>query len=229
MMNQSDYIGIAVTSPDFPVKQQLYPHYNFSESERVSENRRYVLLEDIVDKKPDPIFNDQNINRQVKDKRGERILFLKYFGKGEDLNYINYENDNINSSQTIDLINQMLLKKFTLRLFLIDRYNNFEPITLYNANFDDVVKMQILFRRIKGSEKENRMILENDFKENERVFVDLEEEPKAEPIIQPIIEVQKETNEETPEEEEIELPPEKRIYLDEETEQSENEIENELY
>lgn len=173
MMKWCDYIGIAITSPDFPVKQQYYPHFNYSDDDRITENRkRYIDERDIIEKIPGPIFDDQLINDQIKETRGERIIFLKYFGKDEDLNYINYENNDINSSQMMDLINQMPLKKFTMRIYLIDRYRNFEPIEILEKYYDDVVKMQILFRRIKGTEKENRTIFEANH-ERERVNIDL--------------------------------------------------------
>ena len=52
------------------------------------------------------------------------------------------------------------LQKFTLRLYWIDRYNNFIPLVPIIEEYDDIIKMQLHFQRIKGSEKENCYIIE---------------------------------------------------------------------
>ena len=42
IMELSDYIGIAVTSPDFPVKEQIYPQYFYDFGSKLfEENRRH--------------------------------------------------------------------------------------------------------------------------------------------------------------------------------------------
>lgn len=156
-------------------------------------------------------------------------------------------------------MNVMPLKKFTLKLYLIDRYNNFEPLYPKIEGHDDVIKLQLLFTRIKGTEKENRNIIETKKEIPERYIIGLEEldddneeekennepeneiEPEItnEPEILPDIKLVSVpaintipvpaiiTEQDSDEEDDIEAPPEKRIYLGNENEDSENE--NELY
>ena len=245
----SDYIGVAITSPDFPVKEQIYPHFEFDFKRDFGKlnRRRYISKSEqniggIFNRNTanEIIFEDEHINDLTKSSIGEKILFVKYFGKDDELNCINYENNNINTTQKIDLMNVMPLKKFTLKLYLIDRYNNFEPLCPQINGYEDVVKLQLLFTRIKGSEKENRNFIETKMSEPERVHLDIFEEeeeneesenveeqqliPVPIPIPVPVTEAQPEEEEE----EEILEPPEKKIYLNQEEEEIEN-PENELY
>lgn len=235
LMKWSDYIGIAVTSPDFPIKQQIYPHFNFDFKKDLfyQNRRRYVPYSELNiqkignvndENRNNKIFNgfeDEYVNDQTKDSKSERILFLKYFNKDDDLNHINYENNSSNTSLKMDLINLKPLQEFTLNLFLIDRFNNFEPLNPIREGFDDVIKMQLLFQRIKGNEKENRYIIEPT-EEPQRTILEMKEEEEegeedsflvAPPF--PIIKGERE---------EEQAPPEKKIYLGEDSEH-----ENELY
>ena len=201
IMELSDYIGIAVTSPDFPVKEQIYPQfeYDFGENFFKENRRRYVsyaesLLVESLGSEPNTYnFKKQNITDLVKYSTGDKILFVKYFNpKTEDLNAICYENNNSSTTLKMDLMNVMPLKKFTLKLYLIDRYNNFEPLYPKIEGYDDVIKMQLLFTRIKGDEKENRNIIETKKIAPDRYLLDLfdipdeeKEEPRKEIIIVP--------------------------------------------
>ena len=258
IMDVSDYIGIAITTTNFPVKEQIYPHFEFNfKTDLLSQNRRRYIpkSEGNIDKYRINensqrlylnVFEKEYINNTKKFALGERILFIKYFGKDDDLNCINYENNDTNSSLKMDLLNSMPLKKFTLRLYLIDRYNNFEPLYPKIEGFDDVIKLQLLFTRITGNKKENRDFIETEHIEPEKVYLELvdeeeeeeeeeeitpppepEPEAEAEPevLLLPIpIPVKSEKLEEN--DENLEAPPEKRIYLN--TEEEEN-PENELY
>ena len=181
------------------------------------------------------------------------------------MNAICYENNNISTTLKMDLMNVMPLKKFTLKLYLIDRYNNFEPLYPKIEGYNDVIKLQLLFTRIKGDEKENRNFIETKLEKPERVTLNLveeeeeEEEEENEPennnepeiinepeipnepeivnepeipnepvIIQvPAIEPELQENEEENEEEDLEPPPEKVMYID--NEEGEENSENELY
>ena len=258
IMEVSDYIGIAITTTNFPVKEQIYPHFSFNfETDLALENRRRYIpksegnITHLFPYRGDrtiPMFKKEPINDKIKNSPGEKILFLKYFDKNEDLNFINYENNNANTTLKMDLMNIMPLKKFTLKLFLIDRYNNFEPLIPKIEGYDDVIKLQLLFTRIKGAEKENYDIIETKIEEPIKVHLELEDDymeeegeeeeeeeeernktppsensPEITPetLIVPIPIPFKET-----EEDNIEAPPEKRIYLN--TEEDEN-PENELY
>ena len=278
IMEVSDYIGLAITSGDFPIKEQIYPnfYFDFNKDFFTQNRRRYIppTEKNIVYVRPQSIFSDkfvkQNINEQVKYSTGDKILFVKYFDpKTEDLNAICYENNNIATALKMDLMNVMPLKKFTLKLYLIDRYINFEPLHPKIEGYDNVIKLQLLFTRIKGSEKENRNFIETKIAEPEKFIFDLDDlddnkydeeeeeennEPEItnEPEILPDIKVisvpaiTKENDEILPDisvisvpainteqeqngddEDDIEAPPEKRIYLENENEDSENE--NELY
>ena len=77
-------------------------------------------------------------------------MFVKYFDQKENLNLINYENNNTNTTLKLDIERTMPLQKYNMSLWLIDRYNNFEKLILGKENFEDIVKMQILLQRIKG-------------------------------------------------------------------------------
>lgn len=278
IMELSDYIGIAVTSPDFPIKEQIYPQFNYDFDENFfNENRRrYIpkteenIIFVLINKKRTK-FEKQNITDLVKSSTGDKILFVKYFDpKTEDLNAISYENNNSATTLKMDLMNVMPLKKFTLKLYLIDRYNNFEPLIPKIEGFDDVIKLQLLFTRIKGTEKENRNIIETKKEVPERYIMGLEElddnkyddeeeeEENNEPEITneseilpdikfvsvpaitndndeilpdiniiPVPAINTEKDQDSDVEDDIEAPPEKRIYLGNENEDSENE--NELY
>lgn len=282
IMELSDYIGIAVTSPDFPIKEQIYPQfdYDFEENFFKENRRRYLpygesLIVDALGRNNEIYkFGKQNVTDLLINSTGDKLLFVKYFDpKTEDLNAICYENNNSATTLKMDLMNVMPLKKFTLRLYLIDRYNNFEPLYPKIEGYDDVIKLQLLFTRIKGIEKENRNIIETKKEVPERYIMDLvdlddnednelennepenENEPEItnEPEILPDIKVisvpaiTKEDDEILPdinvipvpainiekeqdsddEDDDIEAPPEKRIYLENKNEDSENE--NELY
>ena len=201
IMELSDYIGIAVTSPDFPIKEQIYPQfdYDFEDNFFKENRRRYVpygesLIVDALGRNNEIYkFGKQNVTDLVKYSTGDKILFIKYFNpKTEDLNAISYENNNSSTTLKMDLMNVMPLKKFTLKLYLIDRYNNFEPLYPKIEGYDDVIKMQLLFTRIKGDEKENRNIIETKKIAPDRYLLDLfdipdeeKEEPRKEIIIVP--------------------------------------------
>ena len=270
IMELSDYIGLAITSPDFPIKEQIYPqfHYDFEGNLFRENRRRYVPFSEscIID----TIFNDtekwqfkkENVNELTKYSTGDKILFVKYFDAiREDMNAICYENNNSTTALKMDLMNVMPLKKFTLKLYLIDRYNNFEPLYPKIEGHDDVIKLQLLFTRIKGTEKENRNIIETKKELPERYIIGLEEldddneeekennepeneiepeitnEPEILPDIKlvsvpainaiPVPAIITEKEQDSDDEDDIEAPPEKRIYLGNENEDSENE--NELY
>lgn len=281
IMELSDYIGIAITSPDFPIKEQIYPqfHYDFEENFFKENRRRYVpytesiLVESLGSEPYTYNFKKQNITDLLINSTGDKLLFVKYFDpKTEDLNAICYENNNSATTLKMDLMNVMPLKKFTLRLYLIDRYNNFEPLYPKIEGFDDVIKMQLLFTRIKGIEKENRNIIETKKEVPERYIMNLNDlddnednelennEPENEneseitnepeilpdnkivsvPAITkdndeilpdinviPVPAINTEKEQDSDDEDDIEAPPEKRIYLGNENEESENE--NELY
>ena len=167
----SDYIGMAVTAWDFPVKGQICPHFVYTPGLPINR-KRYVSKseEDITRYKiasyaytfddSSLILKDEDIQEQNKKSVKDSILFIKYFDPTDNLDHINYENNNVQTALKLDLMRVMPLQKFTLSLWLIDRYNNFEPLTLVRKEFDEVVKMQILFQRIKGTEKENRVVID---------------------------------------------------------------------
>ena len=265
IMELSDYIGLAITSPDFPIKEQIYPQYFYDFGSKLFEdNRRHYtptsefFIGDITDGLKKWHFEKENVSELNKYSTGDKILFVKYFDpKTEDMNAICYENNNSSTTLKMDLMNVMPLKKFTLKLYLIDRYNNFEPLYPKIEGFDDVIKLQLLFTRIKGDEKENRNFIETKIERPERVTLDIveeeeeedeEEEEENEPeivnepeiineseiinepeIVQvPAIEsVLPENNEEENEEEDLEPPPEKVMYID--NEEGEENSENELF
>ena len=177
---------------------------------------------------------------------------LKYFNSTDNLNLINYENDNVQTALKLDIERTMPLQKFSLNLWLIDRYNNFEEFFMTKYEYEDVVKMQILLQRIKGEEKENRTFVdvlelpprpEQPAEEELLVEDEPEPEPEPEPEILPIIIPVKTENLPLPEEEEktpeppeledleegLEEPENKKIYLINDEEQTENEENNELY
>ena len=266
IMELSDYIGLAITSPDFPIKEQIYPqfYYNFENKLFEENRRRYVpfsescIIDTIFNETGKWRFEKENVNELTKYSTGDKILFVKYFDpKTEDLNAICYENNNSSTTLKMDLMNVMPLKKFTLKLYLIDRYNNFEPLYPKIEGFDDVIKLQLLFTRIKGDEKENRNFIETKIERPERVTLDLveeeedeeeEEEEEEEEINEPeninepekvnepeIVQVpaieselpENNEDEENEEEEDLEPPPEKVMYID--NEEGEENSENELY
>ena len=265
IMELSDYIGLAITSPDFPIKEQIYPqfYYNFENKLFEENRRRYVpfsescIIDTIFNEMGKWRFEKENVNELTKYSTGDKILFVKYFDpKTEDLNAISYENNNSSTTLKMDLMNVMPLKKFTLKLYLIDRYNNFEPLYPKIEGFDDVIKLQLLFTRIKGDEKENRNFIETKIERPERVTLDIveeeeeedeEEEEENEPeivnepeiineseiinepeIVQvPAIESVLPENNEEENEEDLEPPPEKVMYID--NEEGEENSENELY
>lgn len=266
IMELSDYIGIAVTSPDFPIKEQIYPQfdYDFAGNFFKENRRRYVpyaesLIVDALGTESNIYkFEKQKVTDLVKYSTGDKILFVKYFNpKTEDLNAICYENNNSSTSLKMDLMNVMPLKKFTLKLYLIDRYNNFEPLIPKIEGYDDVIKMQLLFTRIKGDEKENRNIIETKKEEPDKYLLDLfdipdeEEEIVNEPEKQPNIddilpdigdipEKQSNIDDILPDigdvpipneenEEDIEPPPEKMMYINNENEEDDDYDENGLY
>ena len=206
----SDYVGFAVTSPDFPIVGQIYPHF-FFDPETLDNRRRYVSKseqnilgftthnanqETFVFDKP----KEENINDQYKKSVKESILFVKYFNSTDNLNLINYENDNVQTALKLDIERTMPLQKFSLNLWLIDRYNNFEEFKINKYDLDEVVKMQILLQRIKGEEKENRTFVDvlelpprpEQPAENELLIEDgdiPELEPEPEPEPEPVPEV----------------------------------------
>ena len=198
IMELSDYIGLAITSPDFPIKEQIYPQYFYDFGSKLFEdNRRHYtpasefFIGDITDGLKKWHFEKENVSELTKYSTGDKILFVKYFDpKTEDMNAISYENNNSSTTLKMDLMNVMPLKKFTLKLYLIDRYNNFEPLYPRIEGYDDVIKLQLLFTRIKGDEKENRNFIETKLEKPERVTLNLveeeeeEEEEENEPEIQ---------------------------------------------
>lgn len=245
-MEWSDYIGIAVTSPDFPIKDQIYPHFNYDfDKDFFSVNRRHYVpkSESNISKiligatsnveVATDYFRDENINEQTKENRRERILFLKYFNKDDDMNYINYENNDINTTLKMDLVNTQPLKEFTLKLFLIDKYNNFVPMKPERKEFEDVVKMQLMFKRIKGEEKENRYMVEaksspqkvivsfanEDGEDEEEDYIKtgpMVEDGVARPMVGHGIGGEEEEEEEEEDDDETLGPPEKKLYKGEE-------------
>lgn len=235
MMEVSDYIGIAVTSPNFPIKEEFYPHYNFDfDKTFYTENRRRYIphSEENIKFFTSDLTNSEKWiktfynNIELSNSNKEKILFLKYFGKDDDLNYINYENNDSNTSLKMDLLNTMPLKEFTLKTYLIDRYNNFEPLHLQN---EDVIKMQLHFQRIKGDERENRYIIEPKIPPQKNIL-EIQEIPdfeeNEESLMIPDVQPEKENDEE--EEENLDSPPpEKRMYTNENEADDDNE--NELY
>lgn len=238
MMEVSDYIGLAVTSPNFPIKEEFYPHYNFDfDKSYYTENRRRYrpYSEENIKGFTKNLKDTPNMNKtfyddeELSNSNKEKILFLKYFGKDDDLNYINYENNDTNTALKMDLLNTMPLKEFTLNLFLIDRYNNFEPLYLKN---EEVVKMQLHFKRIKGDERENRYIIEPKIPPQKNIL-EIQEIPEIDDeesnLMVPDAQPEKEPEEEEEEEEENldTPPPEKRMYTDEN--ESDSNDENELY
>ena len=189
IMELSDYIGLAITSPDFPIKEQIYPqfHYDFEKNLFRENRRRYVpfsescIIDNIFIGSEKWQFEKENVNELTKYSTGDKILFVKYFDpKTEDMNAISYENNNSTTTLKMDLMNVMPLKKFTLKLYLIDRYNNFEPLIPRIEGYDDVIKLQLLFTRIKGDEKENRNFIETKIEKPERVTLELVEEEEEE-------------------------------------------------
>lgn len=204
IMELSDYIGLAITSPDFPIKEQIYPQfdYDFEDNFFKENRRRYVPYSEtcIIDAlgRNNEIykFEKQNITDLVKYSTGDKILFVKYFdSKTEDLNAINYENNNSATTLKMDLMNVMPLKRFTLKLYLIDRYNNFEPLYPKIEGFDDVIKLQLLFTRIKGDEKENRNIIETKKEKPDKYLLELFDIPEEEEEKPQFMSERKEENE----------------------------------
>ena len=204
IMELSDYIGIAVTSPDFPIKEQIYPQfdYDFEDNFFKENRRRYVpygesLMVDAFGRNNEIYkFEKQNITDLVKYSTGDKILFVKYFDpKTEDLNAISYENNNSSTTLKMDLMNVMPLKRFTLKLYLIDRYNNFEPLYPKIEGFDDVIKLQLLFTRIKGDEKENRNIIETKKIKPDKYLLELFDIPDEEEEKPQLMSERKEENE----------------------------------
>lgn len=189
IMDWSDYIGIAVTSTDLPIKRQIYPHFMYDFNNFSMENRRryYSDMEENIegfsnvfaDEKSVsyPPFDNEFVNEQIKKGNEEGIVFIKYFGKGDDINNINYENNDGNTLLKLDLINTTPLQKFTLKLYWIDRYNNFIPLVPNSKGTDDIIKMQLHFQRIKGPEKENRYIIEPINNEGETVITGVYDDP----------------------------------------------------
>ena len=251
IMEVSDYIGLAITTPDFPVKEQNYPHFDFDfDKDFFTKNRRHYIPKTeenirgiynipVVEGNQPSTFKREYISDQINSFTGNKILFLKYFGKDEDLNCINYENNDGNTSLKMDLMNVMPLQKFTLRLYLIDRYNNLEPLHPQIEGFEDVIKLQLLFTRIKGEEKENRNFIETELKRPQKLIVDFEKDMKEEeeeeeeeeeifPGENNIIFIPYIPEQQQEEEEKIELgpPPVKKIFISENNDQ--DEIEDEI-
>lgn len=170
LVDWSDFIGVAVTSPDFPVKGQIYPHFVY-DTDSMDNRLRYIPdSEDNIEYFTNP-FGDQekvthwpseeeDIQEVNKKAVKEAILFVKYFSSSDNLTLFNYENNNTQSALRLDIEKTMPLQKFTLYLWLIDRYNNFTSLDLTKYEFEEIVKMQILFQRIKGTERENRKMIE---------------------------------------------------------------------
>lgn len=166
-MEWSDYIGIAVTSTDFPVVGQIFPHFIF-DNDSLENRRRYVSLsERNIGGFASPGSNtkvmeapkEENIQSQNKTNVKINVLFVKYFNATDDLHHINYENNNVQTALKMDIMRTMPLLKFTLSLWLIDRFNNLEELRINKYN-DEVVIMQLLLQRIKGDEKENRSFID---------------------------------------------------------------------
>ncbi len=265
IMELSDYIGLAITSPDFPIKEQIYPQYFYDFGSKLFEdNRRHYVstselcIDSIFSAQRVWHFKKENVAELTKYSTGDKILFVKYFDtKTEDMNAISYENNNSSTTLKMDMMNVMPLKKFTLKLYLIDRYNNFEPLIPRIEGCNDVIKLQLLFTRIKGDEKENRNIIETKKEEPDKYLLDLfdipdeEEEIVNEPEKQPNIddilpdigdvpEKQPNIDDILPDigdvpipneenEEDIEPPPEKMMYINNENEEDDDYDENGLY
>lgn len=190
-MEWSDYIGIAVTTSDFPVVGQIFPHFVFNK-DSLDNRKRYVLPtdrniegftllndDDKLDVEKNVMLEppkEENVQEQNKANVKENILFVKYFDATDNLYHINYENNNVQTALRMDIVRSMPLQKFTLKLWLIDRFNNLEELRINKYN-DEVVMMQLLLQRIKGDEKENR------------TFIDVVERPAPPPprMIQEII------------------------------------------
>lgn len=171
MIDWSDYIGIAVTTPDFPIRRQIYPHF-FHEPGSIDNRKRYIpkseeniaslktALTGETDIKKE-ILKEENIKELYKNNMKEGIIFLKYFDRNDDINNINYENNNIDTGPKLDIERFIPLQEFTMQIWLIDKYNNFEPLNIYKKELDDIIQMQILLRRIRGAEeKENRIFID---------------------------------------------------------------------
>mgnify|MGYP004591701355 CR=1 FL=1 len=166
----SDYIGMAVTTSDFPVKGQIYPHFNYEPGAAINRRGYVSKSEEAIrsakrhadDKQVslDEVLKDEDIQEQNKSSIKDSILFVKYFDPSDNLDHINYENNNVQMALKLDLERVMPLQRFTMSLWLIDRYDNFEPLVLRRKEFDAVVKMQSLLQQIKGTEKENRVVVD---------------------------------------------------------------------
>ena len=177
----SDYIGIAVTSTDFPVKGQIYPHFYY-DPDSFDNRRRYTTKSESniksftgpwADETKDEMYpaEPENVNDQYKKSVKDSIVFVKYFSPSDNLSLLNYENNDSQTTLKLDLEQTMPLRSFHMTLWLIDRYNNFEKFEYLGA--DDIVQMQILLQRIKGDEKENR------------TFIDTVELPS--PVVHPVV------------------------------------------
>ena len=138
MAEWSDYIGIAVTSTDFPVIGQVYPHFYYG-TDSLDNRRRYVpdSEKNITgftnvwadqSKITTAVPEEEDIQEQNKKSVKSNIVFVKYFDQKENLSLINYENNNTNTTLKLDIERTMPLQKFNMSLWLIDRYNNFEKL-----------------------------------------------------------------------------------------------------
>lgn len=171
MIDWGDYVGVAVTSPDFPVKRQVYPHYFYLPGD-IDNRRRYKtkseeniktissMLTGSMNMK-DNFLKNEDIKKYYKENMKEGIIFLKYFDRNDDINNINFELNNVETAMKFDLDQFIPLQEFTFQVWLIDRYNNFEPLTIEREELEDIVQMQILLRRLRGeTEKENRLFID---------------------------------------------------------------------
>ena len=86
-MELSDYIGLAITSADFPIKEQIYPqfHYDFEKKLFEENRRRYVpysescIIDNIFIGSEKWHFEKENVAELTKYSTGDKILFVKYF------------------------------------------------------------------------------------------------------------------------------------------------------
>ena len=164
---------------------------------------------------------EEDIQEQNKKSVKSNIIFVKYFNPSDNLDLIDYENNDSYTTLKLDLEQTMPLRSFNMSLWLIDRYNNFEELLIAKEDHEEVVKMQILLQRIKGDEKENRTFIdtvelpgtviqpiETD-EDDEDLFLEPDEEPQVTLLPLPVpvdtdAEKDPEEQEHTPEPPEIE-------------------------
>ena len=247
-----DYIGIAVSSTDFPVVGQVYPHFYYDPSSLdnrkrfISEHEKNItgFANPWADQTKITVLapEEEDVQEQYKKSVKSNIIFVKYFDQKDKLNHINYENNNANTTLKLDIERTMPLQKFNMTLWLIDRYNNFEILNLEKYPSEEVVKMQILLQRIKGDEKENRMFIDAiempgtevrpliEPEEEEDIPIEEPEPEKDKDVVLvpvPAEEEETEPSPEPPEIEDMEDNDEDIILLNDEDEEEEQE--NELY